>query len=136
MEKTAIQTDDAPQAVGPYSQGIEASGMVFCSGQIPLDPETGEIVPGGVEEQTRRVMKNLGAVLAAAGCGYDDVVKTTIFVTDLAHFKTINAIYGEYFSEPQPARATVQVAALPLGAGVEVEAIAVKPSSEALADMV
>jgi 2-iminobutanoate/2-iminopropanoate deaminase len=125
MTTIAIATADAPGAIGPYSQAIRAGGMVFVSGQIPLDPATGEIVPGGVEAQASRVIENLRGILRAAGCDFADVVKTTIFLTDLAHFAAVNAVYGRAFARPFPARATVQVAALPKGALIEIEAIAV-----------
>jgi 2-iminobutanoate/2-iminopropanoate deaminase len=124
MTKVAISTEGAPGGIGPYSQGVRAGGMVFVSGQIPLDPATGEIVPGGIVAQAERVIDNLKAVLAAAGCGLDDVAKTTIFLTDLAHFGAINEIYGRAFSAPFPARATVGVSALPRGALLEIEAVA------------
>ena len=128
MPRETISTKDAPKAIGPYSQAVIATGrrMVFCSGQIPLDPATGEMVGGSdVREQTERVMKNLGAVLAAAGASFEAVVKTTIFLADLQDFATVNEIYGRYFAANPPARATVQVAGLPKGALVEIEAIAV-----------
>ena len=125
MKKEPIATPRAPAAIGPYSQGIAAGGLVFLSGQIPIDPATGDLVTGGIEPQTERVIENLRAVLDEAGCAFADVVKTTIYVTDLAHFATVNAIYGRAFTPPFPARATVQVAALPKGALVEIEAIAV-----------
>ncbi len=131
MTKAAIATADAPSAIGPYSQGIVTGGagsggrMVFLSGQIPIDPATGNLVDGGIGAQTARVVENLRAVLAAGGCALGDVVKTTIFLTDLAHFAEVNAIYGRAFAPPFPARATVQVAALPKGALVEIEAIAI-----------
>ncbi len=125
MTKAAIATADAPGAIGPYSQAVRAGDLVFVSGQIPLDPATGELVQGGVEAQAARVVANLRAVLRAAGCDFGDVVKTTIFLTDLTHFAAVNAIYGKAFVQPFPARATVQVAALPKGALVEIEAIAV-----------
>lgn len=125
MTKAAIATPDAPGAIGPYSQAVRAGGMVFVSGQIPLDPATGELVQGGVDAQAARVVENLRAILRAAGCDFGDVVKTTIFLTDLAHFTAVNAVYGKAFAQPFPARATVQVAALPKGALVEIEAIAV-----------
>lgn len=124
-----IRSGSAPAAVGPYSQAVEHAGWIFASGQIPLDPETGALVPGDVEAQTRRVLANLRAVLETAGASLDDVVRTTIFLTDLAHFARVNAVYAEYFTgEPRPARATVQVAALPLGAAVEIDAIAARRS--------
>jgi 2-iminobutanoate/2-iminopropanoate deaminase len=125
MTKEAIVTASAPGAIGPYSQAVAAGGMVFVSGQIPIDPATGDLVAGGVGEQTERVIENLRAVLDAGGCTFADVVKTTVFVTDLSHFATVNAIYGRAFPPPFPARATVQVSALPKGALVEIEAIAV-----------
>jgi 2-iminobutanoate/2-iminopropanoate deaminase len=122
--KDAIATKDAPAAIGPYSQAVRAGGLVFLSGQIPLDPATGKLVEGDVTAQTKRVMENLRAVLAAAGCGFGDVVRTTIYLVDLAHFAAVNEAYGACFEAPYPARATVQVAALPRGAQVEIDAIA------------
>jgi 2-iminobutanoate/2-iminopropanoate deaminase len=124
MEKKVIVTDQAPAAIGPYSQGIEAGGWLFLSGQIPLDPHSGEIVAGGIEAQARQVMTNLKAVLAAAGVDFTAVVKTTIYLTDLANFAAVNAIYGEAFPAAPPARATVQVAALPKGVQIEIDCIA------------
>ncbi len=124
MSKTAILTDKAPAAIGPYSQAIRSDGIVFCSGQIALDPATGAMVEGGVEEQTHQVLRNLGAVLEAAGCDFDDVVRTTIFLTDLGDFQRVNAIYAEHFSGVAPARACVEVSGLPKGASVEIDAIA------------
>jgi 2-iminobutanoate/2-iminopropanoate deaminase len=126
MSRTVIQTPDAPKAIGPYSQAIRAGGLLFCSGQIPLDPKSGDMVGASdVKAQTRRVMENLGAVLRAGGASFGSVVKTTIYLADLADFGTVNEIYGSYFQEAPPARATVQVAALPKGALVEIDAIAV-----------
>jgi 2-iminobutanoate/2-iminopropanoate deaminase len=123
----SVSTAGAPAAIGPYSQALAAGGLVFCSGQIALDPGTGEMVgPGDVRAQARRVMENLGAVLAAAGSGWDRVVKTTIYLADLADFAPVNEIYGSYFPSVKPARATVQVAGLPRGALVEIDAIAVR----------
>lgn len=120
-----VRTTAAPEPVGPYSQAVEQDGWIFASGQIPLDPETGKLVADGIEAQTRRVLANLGAVLAAAGADFVDVVRTTIYLTDLSSFAQVNAIYAEHFSaDPAPARATVQVAALPLGARVEIDCIA------------
>lgn len=119
-----ISTVDAPKAIGPYSQAIRAGDLVFCSGQIPLDPATGELVGPDVRLQARRVMDNLAAVLAAAGSGLPRVVKTTIFLTDLGDFATVNEVYGSYFEGQYPARATIQVAALPRGSKVEIEAVA------------
>jgi 2-iminobutanoate/2-iminopropanoate deaminase len=120
-----IVTSDAPAAIGPYSQALRAGELVFVSGQIPLDPGTGQLVVGDVRAQTERVLKNVEAVLLAAGCTFGDVVKTTIYLVDLAHFTAVNEVYGGVFAAPYPARATVQVAALPRGADVEIEAIAV-----------
>jgi reactive intermediate/imine deaminase len=124
--KEAIATQQAPGAIGPYSQGVRAGDAVFLSGQIPLDPATGQLVTGDIAAQTRRVMENLRAVLAAAGCDFSNVVRTTIYLTDLGNFAAVNEAYGSYFQPPFPARATVQVAALPRGAQVEIDAIAVK----------
>jgi 2-iminobutanoate/2-iminopropanoate deaminase len=126
MTRHRLSTSGAPQAIGPYSQGIEAGGMVFCSGQIGLDPATGSLVDGGVEAQAERALKNLTAVLDAAGCTFDDVVKTTLFLADIADFTTVNAVYGRFMPDPPPARSTFAVGALPKGALVEVEAIAVR----------
>jgi 2-iminobutanoate/2-iminopropanoate deaminase len=123
--KQAIATSDAPGAIGPYSQGVRAGGMLFLSGQIPLDPATGEMVAGDIAAQTQRVMDNLRQVLLAAGCGFEDVVRSTIYVIDLAHFAVVNEVYGRAFRPPFPARATVQVSALPRGAQVEIDAIAI-----------
>ena len=119
-----IQTENAPAAIGPYSQAIKAGGLVFASGQIPTDPETGEFVAGGIAEQTERVLKNLAAVLEAAGSGLDQVVKTTVFLADMKEFPGMNEVYATFFSEPPPARATVAAAGLPRGARVEIEAVA------------
>ena len=124
MTKEIISTDKAPGAIGPYSQAVKAGGMVFCSGQIPIDPSTGEFVSGGVAEQTRRVLLNLSAVLDAAGSGLGDVVKTTVFLADMADFVSMNEVYAEFFSENKPARATVQAARLPRDARVEIECVA------------
>ena len=123
--KEIIATNDAPQAIGPYSQAVRAGNMIFASGQIPLDPATKEFVPGGVAEQTEQVLKNLTAVFAAAGVGLDQVVKTTVFLADMNDFNAMNEIYGKYFGQNPPARATVQAARLPRDAKVEIEAIAV-----------
>ncbi|MGA2448139.1 MAG: RidA family protein [Polyangiaceae bacterium] len=123
--KVPIQSPQAPGAIGPYSQAIRAGNIVFLSGQIPLDPVTLAIVPGDVAVQTRQVMDNLGAVLVAAGLGFRNVVRTTIYLTDLANFTAVNDVYGSYFVAPFPARATVQVSALPRGALVEIDAVAV-----------
>ncbi|HEV2527281.1 MAG TPA: RidA family protein [Thermomicrobiales bacterium] len=121
---TVVQTDGAPAAIGPYAQAIIAGGLVYTSGQIPLDPETMDVVPGGITEQSERVMTSLAAVLEAAGASLDAVIKTTCFVTDLADFAAFNEVYGRHFGDHRPARSTVQVAALPRGVKVEVEAIA------------
>ena len=124
MKKQIVATDQAPKAIGPYSQAVRSGELLFCSGQIPLDPVSGQIVAGGIVEQTERVLKNLGAVLASQGIGLDHVVKTTVFMTNLADFAAMNEIYGRHFASNPPARSTVQVAALPRGAQVEIEAIA------------
>jgi 2-iminobutanoate/2-iminopropanoate deaminase len=123
-ERERIQTDNAPAAIGPYSQAIKAGGFVFVSGQIPIDPQTGQFVPGGVAEQTERVLKNLAAVLEAAGSSLDRVVKTTVFLADMKEFSGMNEVYATFFSGPPPARATVAVAGLPRDARVEIEAVA------------
>lgn len=126
MTLKKISTDQAPAAIGPYSQAILAGNTLYCSGQIPLMPETGEMVAGGIEAQTVQVMENLTQVLAAAGFSLDTVVKTTIYLQDLGNFAIVNETYGKFFSGAAPARATVQVAALPKGALVEIDAVAVK----------
>lgn len=122
--KQALESHGAPAAIGPYSQAIECGGWVFCSGQIGLEPGSGSLVTGGIEAETRRALENLRAVLAAAGLSLNDVVKTTIFLADLADFELVNRIYGEHFKAPYPARSTVQAAALPRRARVEIEALA------------
>jgi 2-iminobutanoate/2-iminopropanoate deaminase len=122
--KKVINSQEAPVAAGPYSPALEIGEWVFCSGQIGLDPASGKLVEGGIEPQTRRVLQNLRAVLHAAGLGLEDVVKTTIFLADIADWATVNRIYGQEMVSPYPARSTVQVAALPLGARIEIEAIA------------
>ena len=122
----AISTKNAPAAIGPYSQAVRNGSLVFLSGQVPLDPATGELVEGDITAQTQQVMKNLGAVLEAAGGSFASVARTTIYLTDLAHFQAVNQVYGSYFTGGvAPARATVQVAALPKGAQVEIDAIAI-----------
>ena len=123
---SVISTEKAPKAIGPYSQAISVGDLVFTSGQIPLDPATQQMVQGDIRAQTERVMENLGAVLAAAGVGFDKVVKATIFVADLNDFAAVNEIYGKRFPKDPPARSTVQVAALPKGARVEIELIATR----------
>lgn len=125
MEKKAVVTTEAPKAIGPYNQAIIAGGLVYCSGQIPLDPKTGSLVVGGVDVQTRRVLTNLSAVLAEAGSSLDKVVKTTVYLKSMNDFKTMNEIYAEFFNDPAPARATVQVAKLPLDVAVEIDCIAI-----------
>ena len=128
--KRVILTDKAPKAIGPYSQAIavKPKELLFCSGQIPLDPATGQVVEGGIEEQTRRVLDNIEGVLTAAGCSYSDIVKTTIFLADLSDFAKVNELYAGRFSteNPYPARSTVQVARLPHDVRVEIEVIAAK----------
>ncbi|WP_041083830.1 RidA family protein [Thermotoga profunda] len=126
MTVKTISTDQAPKAIGPYSQGIEANGFIFVSGQIPLDPATGELVNGDIKKQTARVFENIRAILKASGCDLKNVVKATVFVTDLSNFAAVNEIYSQYFGEHKPARSFVQVAGLPKGAQVEIEVIAAK----------
>jgi 2-iminobutanoate/2-iminopropanoate deaminase len=127
MDRNVIATDKAPAAVGPYSQAIRVGDFVFTAGQIPLDPTSGQMVEGGIEVQTRQVLTNLSAVLEAAGTSLADVVKTTVFLADMSQFKAMNGVYAEFFPDAPPARSTVQVAALPLGASIEIEAIALAP---------
>ncbi len=122
--KQIIQTGRAPQAIGPYSQAIKANGFVFASGQIPIDPATGQFVAGGITEQTEQVMKNVAAVLVAAGSGLDRIVKTTVFLADMEEFAAMNEVYAKFFTSDPPARATVQAAGLPRNARVEIEVIA------------
>jgi 2-iminobutanoate/2-iminopropanoate deaminase len=124
VQKQIIHTTEAPQAIGPYSQGVRVGNLVFLSGQIPLDPATGNIVEGDIVVQTRRVMDNLGAVLRAAGASFAEVVKTTIYLADLGHFSKMNEVYGSYFTSEPPARATVQVGALPRSVLIEIDMIA------------
>lgn len=128
--KKIISTSEAPAAIGPYSQAIRSGNFLFCSGQIPLDPESGKIVSGDIATQTRRVLDNIGAVLKAEGLAFENVVKTTIFLTDLGDFQTVNEVYGSHFKQQPPARSTVQVAGLPKGAKVEIEAVAVANNGE------
>lgn len=123
-QRTVVQTADAPAAIGPYSQGIESSGFVFVSGQIAIDPATNQLIEGGTAAQTDRALRNLEAVLRASGLTMAHVVKTTVYMTDLADFPAMNAAYERYFSKSPPARSTVQVSALPRGAKVEIEAVA------------
>lgn len=122
--RQVVRTENAPEPVGPYSQAVVVGNLVWTSGQIGIDPQTGKLVSGGIETETEQVLKNLVAVLAAAGSGLDRVIKTTIFITDMNEFARLNAIYARYFQEPYPARSTVQVSALPKGAAVEIEVVA------------
>ncbi len=124
MTRRAVSTSGAPAAIGPYSQAIAVDGLLFTAGQAALDPATGSLVAGGIEAETERVMANLTAVLDAAGCGWGDVLKTTIFLIEMSDFAAVNEIYGRFTSDPPPARSTVGVASLPKGARVEIEAIA------------
>ncbi len=125
MVKEEVRTALAPKAIGPYSQGVRIGRYIFLSGQIPIEPVSGELVAGGVGSQTRQVLKNLQAVVDASGASLRDVVKTTVYLTDLSTFSEMNAMYAEFFTEPYPARATVGVSALPKGASVEIDAIVV-----------
>ena len=122
--KEIIQTDNAPKAIGPYSQAVKANGLIFASGQIPIDPKTGQFVPGGITEQTEQVLKNLTAVIEAGGSSLSQVVKTTVFLADMLEFDAMNAVYARFFKDQPPARATVEAARLPRDARVEIEAIA------------
>lgn len=124
--KSIISTPDAPKAIGPYSQAVEANGMLFISGQIPIDPVTGKFAEGGITEQTEQVMKNIGAILRAAGYDYSDVVKSTCLLSNMDNFAAMNAVYGKYYPTDPPARAAYAVVKLPLGALIEIETIAVK----------
>ena len=123
MSKSQIITSDAPAAIGPYSQGIKSANMIFVSGQLPIDPKTGKMVEGSIGDRTTQVMQNISAIALEAGTNLGNIVKTTIFLTDLSNFQEVNKAYGSFFNEAPPARATIQVAALPLGADVEIEAI-------------
>jgi len=123
--KKIISTKEAPAAVGPYSQAVRVGSTLYCAGQIPLDPKSGQIVPGDIGAQTRRVLENIAAVLRAESLAFENIVKTTIFLTNLSDFQTVNEIYGSYFKKEPPARSTVQVPALPKGASIEIEVIAV-----------
>ena len=126
--KTAVTAADAPRAIGPYSQAIDAGSFVFCSGQIGLDPSSGNLVAGGTAAEAEQVLRNLAAVLAAAGVSLDAVVRTTIYLVDLGDFAAVNEVYGRHFRDPFPARVTVGVASLPRGARIEIDAIAVRGS--------
>lgn len=122
--KKVIFTDHAPKAIGPYSQAIEMGNFLFCSGQIPLDPKTGDVFTGDIKVQTEMVMNNVGAVLSAAGLSYANIVKTTIFITSMSDFASVNEVYAKFFNDAPPARSTVAVAALPRGVNVEIEVLA------------
>ena len=129
MKKAIVQSSDAPEALGPYSQAVTAQGMVYCSGQIAIDPASGQLIAGGVEDQTHQIMKNLKAVLKEAGSSLDEAIKCTVYLKDMANFAPFNAVYGEYFSASSaPARATVEVSALPLDVDVEIDCIAQIPA--------
>jgi reactive intermediate/imine deaminase len=123
MPKEIISTDNAPQAIGPYSQAVKTGNLIFISGQIPLDPKTGDIVDGSIEDQANQVLDNIKSICEASGHGLEDIVKITIFLTDLGNFATVNEVMKNYFKEPYPARATVEISGLPLGVNVEIEAI-------------
>jgi len=125
MKREAVRTDGAPEAIGPYEQGIRVNGLVFTAGQIALDPKTGTLVDGGIAAQTRQVLENLKAVLEAAGSSMDRVVKTTVFLTNMADFAAMNEVYSEYLGSSKPARSTVAVAGLPRGALVEIDLVAI-----------
>ena len=129
MPATTISTPGAPRAIGPYSQGIKANGLIFTAGQVGFDPESGELVDGGIAEQTHRVLQNLRAILRAGGTDLVHVVKTTVFLVDMADFALMNEVYAEFFGDHRPARSTVAVASLPRGARVEIEAVATVPST-------
>ena len=128
MKKRVIQTDQAPAAIGPYSQAVRVGNFLYTSGQIALDPQSGEFLSGEIEQETERTIENISAILKAGGLSLDNVIKTTVYLTDLSHFARMNHIYEKYFSGNKPARACVQVAALPKGAKVEIEAIAIAAS--------
>ena len=123
--KKIISTSEAPAAIGPYSQGVRVGSTIYYSGQIPLDPKTGQVVSGGIDVQARRVMENIGGLLKAEGLGFENIVKTTIFLADIGDFQTVNEIYGGYFKQAPPARSTVQAGGLPRGVRIEIEVIAV-----------
>ena len=123
MSREIISTENAPQAIGPYSQAVKAGGLMFISGQIPLNPETGDLVSGSIEDEANQVLQNIKSICEAAGHGMEDIVKITIFLTDLGNFATVNDVMKKHFSEPYPARATVEISGLPLGVNVEIEAI-------------
>ena len=133
--KKIISTSEAPAAVGPYSQAVRVGSTIYCAGQIPLDPKSGQIVSKDISEQTRRVLDNISAVLRAEGLSFQNIVKTTIFLADLADFQTVNEVYASYFNQAPPARSTVQVAALPKDARIEIEAIAVVDNDSSSGDV-
>jgi 2-iminobutanoate/2-iminopropanoate deaminase len=124
--KSIINTEKAPKAIGPYSQAVEINSMLFISGQIPIDPVSGELIKGNIAEQTEQVMKNIGNILSSAGYSFNDVVKSTCMLSDISDFKTMNEVYAKYYLKNCPARSTFQVAALPMGAKIEIETLAVK----------
>jgi 2-iminobutanoate/2-iminopropanoate deaminase len=128
--KKVISTPEAPAAIGPYSQGVRVGSVIYFSGQIPFDPKTGQLVSGGIDVQTRRVMENIGGLLKAGGLGFDNIVKTTIYLADIGDFQAMNEIYGSYFKQAPPARTTIQAGALPRGARIEIEVIAVDGNGE------
>ena len=134
MEKETISTKDAPQAIGPYSQAVRFNNLIFVSGQIPIKPETGKILKGNIKEQTRLILKNLSTILAAGGSSLDNVLRTTIFLTDLENYPVVNKTYAQYFNDLPPARSTVQVAKLPMDAQIEIDAIACINTEENLLD--
>ena len=123
MKKEIISTENAPQAIGPYSQAVKAGNLMFISGQIPMNPETGDLVTGTIEDEANQVLKNIKSICEAAGYGFEDIVKITIFLTDLTNFSKVNEVMKDHFLEPYPARATVEISGLPLGVNVEIEAI-------------
>ena len=129
LKREIIATQNAPAAIGPYSQAVQIGDLIYTAGQIPLVPGTGKLIEGGIEEQTRQVLQNLANILEAAGSSLAHVVKTTIFVTNLGDFAAINQVYGGFFAGDPPARSTVQVAALPMGANIEIEVVAIKAAS-------
>jgi reactive intermediate/imine deaminase len=126
MSRTIVASDNAPKAIGPYSQAVQVGNTIYTSGQIPLDPATGELVAGDIDAQARRVFENLRAVVEAAGAGFADVARVGIYLTDLSNFATVNAVMAEYFQQPYPARSTIGVAALPRGAQVEIDLVLVR----------
>lgn len=129
MSMKSIHTNQAPAAIGPYSQAIEANGMIFASGQIPIDPATGQFVEGGIQEQTRQALTNARSILQAAGTDMENVIKTTVYLSDINNFAAMNEVYAQFFTEPFPARSAVAVKDLPKGALVEIEVLAIKPDN-------